>query len=288
MVKASDKTGEGASKTKADFSPVDDAAKSATPTELHSLFGHPVASMAAAAAIGVGFASQIAGAFFGTLQGMVDVGQKLVRESGKDRADANEAADAEAPLASAEVTAAPVQAVPKLKIVEKDVAVAAPVARAAAKAKQAPKAKAAPMIAKTVAEAPAAKGAKAPVAKTVKTPAAKAPAVKAAVAGKPAKTPVAKKPVVAKTVAEKPAAPVKAEKPAIKPRRAKTDDLKKIAGIGPKLEQMLNGMGVSRYADIAGWSGADIARIDGELDIDGRIGRDDWVGQAKALIGGKR
>ena len=286
MVKASDKTGEGASKTKADFSPVDDAAKSATPTELHSLFGHPVASMAAAAAIGVGFASQIAGAFFGTLQGMVDVGQKLVRESGKDRADANEAADAEAPLASAEVTAAPVQAAPKLKIVEKDVA--APVARAAAKAKQAPKAKAAPMVAKTVAEAPAAKGAKAPVAKTVKTPAAKAPAVKAAVAGKPAKTPVAKKPVVAKTVAEKPAAPVKAEKAAIKPRRAKTDDLKKIAGIGPKLEQMLNGMGVSRYADIAGWSGADIARIDGELDIDGRIGRDDWVGQAKALIGGKR
>ncbi|SFJ10138.1 NADH-quinone oxidoreductase subunit E [Phyllobacterium sp. CL33Tsu] len=63
------------------------------------------------------------------------------------------------------------------------------------------------------------------------------------------------------------------------------DDLKRIAGIGPKLEQVLNGMGISTYAQIAGWTADEIAKVDDELKFGGRIVRDDWVGQANRLMG---
>jgi NADH-quinone oxidoreductase subunit E len=76
-----------------------------------------------------------------------------------------------------------------------------------------------------------------------------------------------------------PAAP---KKPAVRAKKA--DDLKRIAGIGPKLEQVLNARGVRTFAEIAAWTDADTARIDAELDFDGRIARDDWTGQAKALV----
>ncbi|MDE1159015.1 MAG: 5' DNA nuclease [Neorhizobium sp.] len=62
------------------------------------------------------------------------------------------------------------------------------------------------------------------------------------------------------------------------------DDLKLISGIGPKVETVLKGMGVTRFAEIAAWNKADVARFEKELGFDGRILRDDWVGQAKALV----
>ncbi len=65
---------------------------------------------------------------------------------------------------------------------------------------------------------------------------------------------------------------------------APTDDLKKISGIGPKLEQVLNSMGIRSYAEISGWAADDVARIDGQLKLNGRILRDDWVGQANRLV----
>ncbi|OCP01261.1 MULTISPECIES: NADH:ubiquinone oxidoreductase [unclassified Ensifer] len=88
------------------------------------------------------------------------------------------------------------------------------------------------------------------------------------------------KPVVEKVAAEK---VVKARATRVKAKAA--DDLKRISGIGPKLEQVLNAKGVRGFADIAGWSEADVARFDEELGFGGRISRDDWVGQAKALKG---
>lgn len=111
-----------------------------------------------------------------------------------------------------------------------------------------------------------------------------------------AKAPVAKpKVVVAKVPAAKAApkatapAPV-VEAPAAPARKARTakDDLKQLSGVGPKLEQVLNGKGITRLAEIAAWSDEDVSRIDAELGFDGRIGRDDWVGQAKALTGGRK
>ena len=94
-------------------------------------------------------------------------------------------------------------------------------------------------------------------------------------------------PVVAKKTepVEKPAKTAPARK-ATRARTAKADDLKVISGVGPKLEQVLNGMGVTRYADIAAWSASDVARIEAELGLDGRIARDGWVEQAKGLAKG--
>ncbi len=68
---------------------------------------------------------------------------------------------------------------------------------------------------------------------------------------------------------------------------AGTDDLKAISGIGPKLEQVLNGMGLRRYTDIAALTDAEAARIEAELGLDGRIARDGWVEQARALAKGR-
>lgn len=62
-----------------------------------------------------------------------------------------------------------------------------------------------------------------------------------------------------------------------------SDDLKLISGVGPKLEQKLNALGVRRFAEIALWTTEDVARFDDKLSFHGRIERDDWIGQAKAL-----
>jgi NADH-quinone oxidoreductase subunit E len=67
----------------------------------------------------------------------------------------------------------------------------------------------------------------------------------------------------------------------------KPDDLKAISGIGPKLETVLNGLGVWTYAQIAAWTKEEIAWVDDYLSFKGRIGRDDWIGQATALAGKK-
>ena len=64
------------------------------------------------------------------------------------------------------------------------------------------------------------------------------------------------------------------------------DDLKKISGIGPALEQKLHGAGVTTFAQIAGWNGDDVARMDDVLSFRGRITRDNWIEQAGILAAG--
>ncbi|MBX3580678.1 MAG: NADH-ubiquinone dehydrogenase [Rhizobiaceae bacterium] len=81
-------------------------------------------------------------------------------------------------------------------------------------------------------------------------------------------------------------------KPLARPR--KVDDLKAISGVGPKLEKVLNELGVWTYAQIAAWTPQEIAWIDDYLSFKGRIQRDDWIGQAgklsvnKAGLSGKK
>lgn len=65
------------------------------------------------------------------------------------------------------------------------------------------------------------------------------------------------------------------------------DDLKTISGVGPKLEVVLNGLGVWTFAQIAEWTREEIAWMDDYLGFKGRIGRDDWIGQATSLASGK-
>jgi NADH-quinone oxidoreductase subunit E len=66
------------------------------------------------------------------------------------------------------------------------------------------------------------------------------------------------------------------------------DDLKAITGIGPKLEHVLNDLGIWTYSQVAGWSEEQVAWLDEHLGFRGRIGRDDWIGQAKNLAGGAK
>ena len=61
------------------------------------------------------------------------------------------------------------------------------------------------------------------------------------------------------------------------------EDLKAISGIGPKLETVLHGLGVWTFAQIADWDRQEVAWMDDYLGFRGRIGRDDWIGQAKRL-----
>jgi predicted flap endonuclease-1-like 5' DNA nuclease len=62
------------------------------------------------------------------------------------------------------------------------------------------------------------------------------------------------------------------------------DDLKLIVGVGPVLERMLQQLGISTYRQIARWSERDIDEFDARLaEFPGRIRRDAWVTQARAL-----
>ncbi|MBB3710907.1 large subunit ribosomal protein L21 [Limimaricola variabilis] len=69
------------------------------------------------------------------------------------------------------------------------------------------------------------------------------------------------------------------------PKAAATggDDLKKLSGVGPALEKKLNAAGITSFAQIAGWSEADIARYDEELGLKGKIEKEGWVAQSQDL-----
>jgi len=72
------------------------------------------------------------------------------------------------------------------------------------------------------------------------------------------------------------------------PRGGEADDLKRIKGVGPKLEQMLNSMGFWHFDQIASWSEAEVAWIDANLEgFNGRVSRDEWVAQAQTLTSAK-
>jgi len=59
------------------------------------------------------------------------------------------------------------------------------------------------------------------------------------------------------------------------------DDLKRISGVGPKLEGVLHENGVFHFWQIAAWGATDILYMDDKLSFKGRIERDNWIAQAK-------
>jgi NADH-quinone oxidoreductase subunit E len=93
------------------------------------------------------------------------------------------------------------------------------------------------------------------------------------------------------TIVPKQAKPVEAEPARAVPEKAEAanvavaDDLKLISGIGPKLEQILVRNGVTTFAQIAALSSDAVVKLDAELNLNGRILRDDWMGQAAKLAG---
>lgn len=63
------------------------------------------------------------------------------------------------------------------------------------------------------------------------------------------------------------------------------DDLKVIKGIGPVFEKELNEKGIYYYRQIGAWKAADVKMIEADVltKFPGRIKRDEWVKQGKAL-----
>lgn len=63
-----------------------------------------------------------------------------------------------------------------------------------------------------------------------------------------------------------------------------SDDLTKLEGIGPYIEQRLNEIGIYNYDQVSRLTTEDIRKITELIDFfPGRIERDDWVGQAHSL-----
>ena len=68
------------------------------------------------------------------------------------------------------------------------------------------------------------------------------------------------------------------------PRAGGADDLKTILGIGPANEKKLNELGVYHYDQIAAWERPQIRWVGAYLAFPGRIERENWVEQARALV----
>ncbi|MCT8990646.1 NADH-quinone oxidoreductase subunit E [Chelativorans sp. SCAU2101] len=69
-------------------------------------------------------------------------------------------------------------------------------------------------------------------------------------------------------------------------RPERPDDLKMISGVGPRIEGILNDLGIYTYAQIASWTKVEREWVDSYLRFKGRIEREDWVKQAEALAKG--
>lgn len=103
----------------------------------------------------------------------------------------------------------------------------------------------------------------------------------------PTKVPASKAKSIAKPKAKPAAEPASVEEKApdilTAARAGGADDLKRISGVGPKLEGVLNDLGFYHFDQIAAWTPAQVAWVDARLKFKGRIERDDWITQAAAF-----
>jgi large subunit ribosomal protein L19 len=66
--------------------------------------------------------------------------------------------------------------------------------------------------------------------------------------------------------------------------KGEADDLTQIKGIDADLAARLKTLNCYKYEQIANFSDEDIANVDEALKLDGKIERDNWVGEAQRLI----
>ena len=113
----------------------------------------------------------------------------------------------------------------------------------------------------------------------------------------PEPAPVSKPAPVTAPVSQAPkteSAEVEAVEDAVRPealsgaRDEGADYLKMIKGVGPKLEAMLNELGIYHFDQITGWSAEEVAWVNYNLaGLKGRVGRDNWVEHARKLASGQ-
>jgi large subunit ribosomal protein L21 len=65
------------------------------------------------------------------------------------------------------------------------------------------------------------------------------------------------------------------------------DDLTLIGGVGEKIGEKLNGLGIYHFWQVAAMTDADIEKVEDGLGFKGRVAREDWIEQAKELMAGK-
>lgn len=105
------------------------------------------------------------------------------------------------------------------------------------------------------------------------------PATRTTVARKAATRAAPPKTATPKVAKSKTDGPVRLKAP-----QGRADDLTAIKGIGIKLASLLNTVGIYHYDQIASWTAADGRWIDEKLAFKGRVAREKWVSQAKALV----
>ena len=247
-----------------------------------NLAAHPMGAMAAASALSLGMASQMFGIFAGTMAGAMQAANMLANETTGGHSAVFGLAN---PLDFDLATGSFDDTTEPETVVVKPVEAKKPAAKKPVEKKAEAPAKAAPKKAVAV----KAEVKTADVKKAAKKPAAKpaAEAKPAAVKAAPAEPePVALAKVAAETAAGtiEPVMPEDFVKPKPMTKPDMPDDLKVISGVGPKLEGVLNSLGIWTYEQIAGWTPNEIAWVDDYLQFKGRIDRDEWVAQAAELM----
>lgn len=69
-------------------------------------------------------------------------------------------------------------------------------------------------------------------------------------------------------------------------RPSDADDLKRIKGVGPVIEETLNGLGIYQFQQVESWSQDNMSWVENFIAFPGRISREDWVNQARTLNSG--
>jgi NADH-quinone oxidoreductase subunit E len=238
-----------------------------------NLMVNPVAGVAAFSSLGLGVASHAFGVWMGAVAGAAEVSQRLFMPFFDETTPDDFRDKARTPVKRARVAA------------DSLIADAKTLARDAAET-----------TAKTVdamvedAEAGGSAGDAAPVEETKPGPVEERQAIPITKTARKASEPIEKtietpsKPT-ARAIVETAAdlMPEDFRRPTAMEKPEAPDDLKLISGIGPKLETVLNGLGVWTYGQVAAWSKEEIAWLDDYLGFKGRIGRDNWIEQAAGL-----
>jgi NADH-quinone oxidoreductase subunit E len=245
--------------------------------DVSPLMVYPLGAAAAATAVGFGIAGQMAGMMMGAMQGAMHSQASLLGQhpdlSWMVPTLAEDLAPEEAESDLADEVKPAVEAksadIVELKPATKPVPVKSKAKAASVKTAK-PKA-----AASKTAEAPAKATTAAAVEKLKSDAEVAAAATSETVTAAPAST--EKTSVLAPEDFRRPAEIEKPETP---------DDLKLISGVGPKLEQVLNGLGVWTFSQIAGWQPEEAAWVDDYLQFGGRVERDSWISQAGTLAKG--
>ncbi|WP_448662232.1 hypothetical protein ACG3SL_16380 [Sphingomonas sp. CJ20] len=122
-------------------------------------------------------------------------------------------------------------------------------------------------------------------------PVAPSPAAAEGVTEAPAPAPLADEPIAAAAPLDASPAALAASDPAPvaapEPAADAGDDLTRLKGVGPRLAERLNALGITRFAQLAALAPEDAAALDAQLgNFQGRLQRDRWIEQAGFLASG--